>query len=137
MLGWTKKNHGRLEQYLKLGLFKYEAGVLTHFTSMFSPRAVGYPYCMVTADFKFPHITGPRAGFVLKGDSTERWKNIMLTTMDSGYEITKEHKGNITTGNGFQIIISSVLVHLNCQPKFNSMMTFGFKVHLLFKIEGF
>jgi len=53
----------------------------------------------------------------------------MLTAMDSGYDITKEqHKGNIITGNVFYIISSSVLVHLNCQPKCNPMMTFGFKV---------
>jgi hypothetical protein len=62
----------------------------------------------------------------------------MLTAMDSGYDITKEqHTGNIIAGNGFQIITSSVLVHLKCQPKFNPMITFGFKVHLLSKIEGF
>jgi len=58
--------------------------------------------------------------------------------MDSGYYIKKQqHKGNIIKGNVFHIITSSVLVHLNCQPKFNLMMTFGFKVHLLSKIEGF
>jgi hypothetical protein len=58
--------------------------------------------------------------------------------MDSGYDITEEqHKGNTITGNGFQIITSSVLVHLKCQPIFNPMMTFGFKVHMLSKIDGF
>jgi hypothetical protein len=62
----------------------------------------------------------------------------MLRAMERGYDITKEqHKGNIITGNSFQIITSSVLVPLSCQPKFNPMMTFGFKVHLLSKIEGF
>jgi len=30
LLGWTKENHGRLEQNFNLGLFKYEAAVLTH-----------------------------------------------------------------------------------------------------------
>jgi hypothetical protein len=58
--------------------------------------------------------------------------------LDSGYDITKEqHKGTIITGNVFHIITSSVLVHLNCQPKFYPMMTFEFKVHLLSKIDGF
>jgi len=28
LMGKTKENHGRLEQDLNLGLFKYEAGVL-------------------------------------------------------------------------------------------------------------
>jgi len=102
LLGWTKENHGRLEQDLNLGLFKYEAGALTHLTSMFGPRAVGYPYRLVIADFKSPHTTGLTAGFVLKGDNAEWWKNIMLTAMDRKYDITKEqHKGNIITGNGF------------------------------------
>ena len=71
LLGWTKENHGRLEENFNLGLFKYEAAVLTHYTSMFSPRAVGYPYHLVIADFKFSHTTGLTAGFVLKGDSAE------------------------------------------------------------------
>jgi hypothetical protein len=70
-MGSTKKNHGRLEQDLNLGLFKYEAGVLTHLTSMFSPRAVGYPYHLVIVEFKSPHTTGLTAGFVLKGGSDE------------------------------------------------------------------
>jgi hypothetical protein len=71
LLGRTKENHGRLEQDLNLGLFKYEAGALTHLTSMFGPRAVGYPYRLVRADFKSPHTTGLTAGFVLKGDNAE------------------------------------------------------------------
>jgi len=70
-MGWTKENHGRQEQDLNLGLFKYEAEVLTHSTSMFSPRAVGYPQCLVIVDFKSPHTTGLTDGFVLKGDSAE------------------------------------------------------------------
>jgi len=60
------ENHGRLEQDLNLQLFKYEAVVVTHLTSMFSPRAVGYPYRPVIADFKSPHTTGLTAGFVFK-----------------------------------------------------------------------
>jgi hypothetical protein len=62
----------------------------------------------------------------------------MLTAMDSGYNIAKEqHKGNIITGNGFQIITSSVLVHLNCQSKFNPMTTSGLKSTHCSRLRGF
>jgi hypothetical protein len=65
---------------------------------------------------------------VLKGDSAEWWKNIMLTAQDSGCDITKEqHKGNIITGNVFQIITSNVLVHLNCQPNLTLWWLSGLK----------
>jgi hypothetical protein len=37
---------------------------------------------LVIADFKSPHTTGQPAGFLLKEDSGECWKNMMLTAMD-------------------------------------------------------
>lgn len=67
LLQWTKENHENLEQDFNVGLFKYEAGVLTHLTSMFSPRAVGCPYHLVTVDIKSPDTTGLLAGFLLTG----------------------------------------------------------------------
>lgn len=82
LLWGTKENHEKLKQGFNLGLFKYEAGVLTYLTSLFSPRAVGYLYHLVIADFKSPHTTGQPAGFLLKEDSGECWKNMMLTAMD-------------------------------------------------------